>query len=114
MCVRARRRRRIAGEAERRAAASGGRGTLGPRALRVQITLARYQGEKQISSAPNMLLMNADGQRAGSGWAQVPVPVRAWRTTARRRLSSPLYRHEHRLFGQANGRKPTVSVRAFD
>jgi type II secretory pathway component GspD/PulD (secretin) len=44
--------------------------------LRVQITFARYQGEKKISSAPYTLLMNADGSRGGVRiGAQVPVPV---------------------------------------
>lgn len=47
-----------------------------PPLLRVQITLARYQGEKKISSAPYTLLMNADGSRNGVRiGAQVPVPV---------------------------------------
>ena len=47
-----------------------------PPLLRVQITVARYQGEKKISSAPYTLLMNADGQRGGLRMgAQVPVPV---------------------------------------
>lgn len=44
--------------------------------LRVQITLARYQGEKKVSSAPYTLLMNADGSRGGVRiGASVPVPV---------------------------------------
>jgi hypothetical protein len=44
--------------------------------LRVQITLARYQGEKKVSSSPYTLLMNADGSRGGVRiGAQVPVPV---------------------------------------
>ena len=46
--------------------------------LRVQITLARYQGEKKVSSAPYTLLMNADGSRGGVRiGAQLPVPVAA-------------------------------------
>lgn len=61
-------------KAEQPAVAAAETGT--PPLLRVQITLARYQGEKKISSAPYTLLMNGDGARNGVRiGAQVPVPV---------------------------------------
>jgi hypothetical protein len=84
--------------------------------LEVEVVLARYQGDKKISSIPYTLNVNANGSQTSLNMGtEVPVPTAIVQTGQNGQPSSPLRSYNYRPIGtNIQLRATTVETGGFE